>query len=59
MASGTKIPASRQYSKAEVELSTARRQGAQRVLVELKMLYLQLGELERAKIRVQLNQLRQ
>jgi len=58
-ASRTKIPVAPQYPNAEVGLSAERHRSARQFLTELKTLYLQLGEPERAKIRAQLNQLRQ
>ena len=45
-----------QLAKTEVEVSAERLELAWQLLAELKRLYLQLGEAERAKVRVQLNQ---
>jgi len=54
----TERPVSVQCAQTEVELS-AGCEAAWQLLGELKRLYLQLDEAGRAKVRVQLNQLRQ
>ena len=46
-----------QGPKTEVELNAARREWARKCLVELKSLYLQLGEAEKSKVRGRLNEL--
>ena len=48
-----------QFAKTEVEVSAERLELTRQLLAELRRLYLELGEAGRAKVRVQLNQLRQ